>query len=96
MAGALFGLSRRAFVGRAMAAGAVSCLLSPSSARARAPSDAEPRFRVTKVPRSAVTIRLAQLRSSPSAISQLVLESEQGCLILAGVHGSSGAHRLVL
>lgn len=96
MAGALSRLSRRAFIGRTLTAMGAAGLLPPSLARSRVPGEAELRFHVTTLPKSSVATRLAQLRSSRSAISQLVLEGEQGCLILVGVQGTSGARRLEL
>lgn len=96
MTGPLPHLSRRSFISRAMAAIAAAGLLPPSVIRAAAPAQTDLRFRALPLPKADIAAQLLQLRSSNAAISQLVLEGEHGCLILAGERSTTGAQRLEL
>jgi hypothetical protein len=95
MAGTCAGISRRDLMASTIAAAATAAVGTlPSFAAAAAP--AEVRFRFVKLHKSSTAGYLQELRRNRSSFSQLVLESEGYCLVLAGERSHTGARRLEL
>lgn len=93
MVGLCAGISRRDFMASTVAAAAAVGTL-PSFAAAAAPADV--RFRFVKLSKSSTAGYMQELRRNRSSFSQLVLEGEGYCLVLAGERSHTGAHRLEL
>ncbi|MBQ4825688.1 hypothetical protein J4729_14180 [Leisingera sp. HS039] len=92
MASCSIGISRRTALSCTAAAAAAACL-SPVFA---ATAPAEIRFHTVKLRKSGTAEYLLGMRRNPSSLSQLVLENEDFCLILAGERTRTGARRLEL
>ncbi|MCF6430642.1 hypothetical protein [Leisingera sp. MMG026] len=86
------GISRRTALSCKASAAAAACL-SPVFA---ATAPAEIRFHTVKLRKSGTAEYLLGMRRNPSSLSQLVLENEDFCLILAGERTRTGARRLEL
>lgn len=89
MASCSKGISRRTALG-STAAAAAAAWFSPAIA-ATAPT--EIRFHTVRLRKSGTRDYLLGMRRNRSSISQLVLEGEDYCLILAGERTRTGARR---